>query len=385
MTSERRILHVDMDAFYAAIEQRDDPSLRGRPVVVGGLNRGVVAAASYEAREFGIHSAMPMREALRRCPHLVRVPVRMAHYQSVSGQVFAIFREFTPLVEGLSLDEAFLDVTASVGLFGPAAAIAAAIKNRIREETELTASVGVAPNKLTAKIASDIDKPDGLVVLDPAGLQAVLDPLPVEVLPGVGPETLSRLHERGIRTVGDLRRAPDALLEPVFGRYAQRTRDRAAGRDDRPVVPARAAKSISAEETFDVDLAEPAALRTELLRLTERMTARLRAHGVAAGTVQVKIRRSDFTTYTRRRSLHPPGNGTDPVFAVARGLLDDWLRELPGARVRLLGVGGTDLAPAAQPDLFAPQAAADSPLDRTVDEIRGRFGVLALGRARTLR
>lgn len=331
MTPEpRRILHVDMDAFYASIEQRDDPALRGKPVVVGGLNRGVVAAASYEAREFGIHSAMPMREALRRCPHLLRVPVRMSHYQAVSEQVFAIFNEFTPLVEGLSLDEAFLDVTASVGLFGPAQEIATLIKGRIRSATALTASVGVAPNKLTAKIASDLDKPDGLVVLDADRMEPVLDPLPVQVLPGIGRETLARLHERAIRTVGDLRLAPDRVLEPLFGRYTQRTRERAAGQDDRPVVPSRTAKSISAEETFDVDLGEPAALRTELLRLTERTTARLRAHGLAAATVQVKIRRSDFSTCTRQRALHPPGNGTDLLFAVARGLLDGWLREFPG-------------------------------------------------------
>ncbi|HLT91324.1 MAG TPA: DNA polymerase IV [Woeseiaceae bacterium] len=380
---ERRILHVDMDAFYASIEQRDDPALRGKPVVVGGLNRGVVAAASYEARRYGIRSAMPMREALARCPSLVRVPVRIAHYQSVSRQVFAIFHEFTPLVEGLSLDEAFLDVTGSIGLFGPAEAIAANIKARIREATGLTASVGVAPNKLVAKIASDLGKPDGLVVVEATNLHAVLDPLPVEALPGIGRETLARLHARGIRTVAGLRRAPDAELEPVFGRYTQRVRERAAGRDDRPVVPSRAAKSISAEETFATDLDDPAALHAELLRLTERATARMRAHALAAGTVQVKIRRADFMTCTRQRPLQPPANGTGRVFAVARDLLDAWLAASPGARVRLLGVGGTDLVPAAQADLFA-DAACDSSVDRTVDAIRNRFGHLALARARTL-
>ena len=381
----RSILHVDMDAFYASVEQRDDPSLRGKPVVVGGYNRGVVAAASYEARQFGIRSAMPMREAMRRCPSLVRVPLRMAHYKTISETVFAVFHEFTPLVEGLSLDEAFLDVTRSVSLFGPAEGIAAAVKDRIRAATGLTSSVGVAPNKLTAKIASDLDKPDGLVVLERDTMQSVLDPLPAEVLPGIGRETLAKLQERGIHTIADLRAAPDSALEPLFGRYAQRVRERAAGVDDRPVIPSRAAKSISAEETFDTDLGDRDKLRAELLRLTERATRRLRAAALAAGTVQVKIRRADFATSTRRRALRPPGNGTDRVYAVACELLDQWLREHPGARVRLLGVGGSELAPAGQADLFTTaDATGDSALDRTVDHVRARFGDLALGRARTL-
>jgi DNA polymerase IV len=381
----RSILHVDMDAFYASVEQRDDPSLRGKPVVVGGYNRGVVAAASYEARQFGIRSAMPMREAMRRCPSLVRVPLRMAHYRSISETVFAVFHEFTPLVEGLSLDEAFLDVTRSVNLFGPGEGIAAAVKSRIKAATGLTASVGVAPNKLTAKIASDLDKPDGLVMLEPDTMQSVLDPLPAEVLPGIGRETLAKLHARGIRTIADLRQAADDLLQPLFGRYATRVRERAAGIDDRPVVPSRAAKSISAEETFDTDLGDRDTLRAELLRLTERATRRLRAAALAAGTVQVKIRRADFATFTRRRALRPPGNGTDRVYAIAGELLDEWLREHPGARVRLLGVGGSELAPAGQADLFTTaDASGDSALDRAADHVRERFGDLALGRARSL-
>ncbi len=379
-TPGRSILHVDMDAFYASVEQRDDPRLRGKPVVVGGYNRGVVAAASYEARQFGIHSAMPMREAMRRCPQLVRVPLRMPLYKSISETVFAIFHEFTPLVEGLSLDEAFLDVTHSVSLFGPAAGIAASIKSRINAETGLTASVGVAPNKLTAKIASDLDKPDGLVVLAPDTLQSVLDPLPAEVLPGIGPASLARLHARGIRTIAELRAAPDAVLEPVFGRHAERARERAAGQDNRPVIASRMPKSISAEETFDTDLDDPRALRTELLRLSERAASRLRAAALAAGTVQVKIRRSDFATCTRQRALQPPGNSTDRIHALACELLEEWRREQPHARVRLLGVGGNELRPAGQADLFSPAA---SSLDRAVDEIRARFGGVALGRART--
>lgn len=382
----RKILHVDMDAFYASVEQRDNPDLRGKPLVVGGgSNRGVVAAASYEARKFGIRSAMPMREAHRRCSALIRVPLRMSHYKAVSDDVFAIFREFTPLVEGLSLDEAFLDVTESVALFGSAEQIAASIKKRILSQTALTASVGVASNKLVAKIASDLDKPDGLVVVTSDNLQSVLDPLPAAVLPGVGKKTLARLNASGIHTIEDLRTAPDSALEPIFGRFTGRTRGRACGLDDRPVVPSRPEKSISAEETFDTDLTERAAMMRELLRLTECTTGRLRARSLVAGTVQVKIRQSDFSTFTRQRALHPPANSADRFFAVAQILLDDWLHEFEGAKVRLLGVGGSELGPSGQADLFtAGTAACGSPLDSAADDIRSRFPELAVGRARTL-
>ena len=385
MKSGQRILHVDMDAFYASVEQRDDPALKGKPVVVGGQTRGVVAAASYEARQFGIRSAMPMRDALRRCPDLVRVPPRMSHYQSVSREVFSIFREFTPVVEGLSLDEAFLDVTASLELFGDEVAIAREVKRRILDRTSLTASVGVAPNKLVAKIASDLDKPDGLVVVTADTMRETLDPLPVRVIPGIGSKTLARLERVGVTTVGDLRTAADRDLEPVFGRFTQRTRDRAAGIDHRPVQPSRADKSISAETTFDTDLAERNALRRQLLRLSERTASRLRAKELIAGTVQVKIRQADFTTHTRQSSLRPPGNGTEAIYAAATRLLDDWLAEHPDARIRLLGVGGSELARDAQPDLFAPaDDKTASPLDQTVDEIRERFGDTSLGRARAM-
>ena len=382
--SARSILHVDMDAFYASVEQRDNPDLRGRPLVVGGTtNRGVVAAASYEAREFGIRSAMPMRDAYRRCPSLLRVRSRMSHYQKVSKQIFEIFGSFTPLVEGLSLDEAFLDVTASVTLFGTPVDIAAAIKKKIRDDTSLTASVGVAVNKLVAKIASDLEKPDGLTVIYPADYEARLDPLPVSVLPGIGRETMKRLSGTGISTFRDLRMAETRILEPVFGRFTQKTRDRAAGIDDRPVVPTREEKSISAEETYDRDLATRESMDRELLRLTERTATRLRKAGLAAGTIQIKIRQSDFKTYTRQRSVRPAANGTDQVYAVARDLLGTWLGSNPGAKVRLLGVGAGNLAAVEQPDLFAG-ARTENTVDKAVDEIRDRFGKDVLGRARTL-
>jgi DNA polymerase-4 len=384
VATTRSILHVDMDAFYASVEQRDDPTLRGQPLVVGGTgNRGVVAAASYEARVFGIRSAMPMRDALRRCPGLLRVRPRMAHYQSVSRQIFEIFRGFTPLVEGLSLDEAFLDVTASVALFGAPIDIAATVKRQIREATGLTASVGVAENKLVAKIASDLDKPDGLTVIYPADYEARLDPLPVSVIPGIGRETLGRLKGTGIRTVRDLRIADASVLEPVFGRYSGKTRERAAGIDDRPVIPVRTEKSISAEETFDRDLASREAMGRELLRLAEKTSARLRKANLVAATIQIKVRLPDFSTFTRQRKISPPANGTDQVYAVARELLETWLALHPGAKIRLLGVGGTDLCAARQQDLFGPEQ-PESVVDKTVDEIRDRFGSAAVGRARTM-
>jgi len=381
----RVILHVDMDAFYASVEQRDNPELRGKPVVVGGASRGVVAAASYESRDFGIRSAMPMAEARRRCPELVRVAPRMAHYQAVSRQIFGVFKEFTPLVEGLSLDEAFLDVTSSRRLFGNGHSIAVAIKDRVRERTGLTASVGVATNKLVAKIASDLDKPDGLVVVAADRVHEVLDPLPVSVIPGIGKQTLARLHAIGVHTIAELRSASDRDLEPVFGRFTQKTRDRASGIDERPVVASRAEKSISNEQTYDTDLCDRRDLQQQLLRLTERTASRLRKAALCAGTVQVKIRQSDFRTFTRQKRLRPPGNGTDQIYALARELLGAWLNGNPDARIRLLGVGCSSLAPAAQPDLFGDgDTSTAAEFDRTIDEIRDRFGSDSLTRARTL-
>jgi len=382
----RSILHVDMDAFYASVEQRDNPDLRGKPVVVGGgSNRGVVAAASYEVREFGVRSAMPMSEAKRRCPGLIRVTPRMSHYQDVSKQIFEVFREFTPIVEGLSLDEAFLDVTASRSLHGSGIEIATRIKILIRERTGLAASVGVAENKLVAKIASDLDKPDGLTVINSQNCREKLDPLPVSVIPGIGRQTLTRLQQINIRTIADLRLAADRDLESVFGRFAQRTRERASGLDDRPVVASREEKSISAEETYDVDLGNRSDMERELLRLSEITARRLRKSELQAGTIQIKIRQSDFQTFTRQKSLQPPVNNTDQIYHIACELLGTWLEENPGTRIRLLGVGGSKLSPAEQRDLFAD---ADGPttsaMDQTVDDIRDRFGSSSVGRASTL-
>jgi len=391
MHQPRSILHVDMDAFYASVEQRDNPDLRGKPVVVGGSsNRGVVAAASYEVRKFGVRSAMSMADARRRCPDLIRVQPRMSHYQAVSTRIFEVFREFTPLVEGLSLDEAFLDVTACRSLHGTSIEIAKKIKQTIRSRTNLNASVGVAENKLVAKIASDLDKPDGLTVLLGDTVREILDPLPVSVIPGIGQKTLASLHNINIFSVADLRLAPGRDLESIFGRYAQRTRERAAGIDNRPVVSSREEKSISAEETYDVDLSDRAEMETELLRLSETTARRLRKSALQAGTVQIKIRQADFQTFTRQKSLQPPVNNTDQIFRLACQLLGSWLEKNPGTRIRLLGVGGSKLSPAEQRDLFADDLFANDntpaagAVDQAVDDIRDRFGNLAVGRARTL-
>lgn len=382
----RHILHVDMDAFFASIEQRDDPDLLGKPVVVGGSgNRGVVAAASYEVREFGVRSAMPMREARRRCPDLICVTPKMSKYKTVSKEIFAIFRDFTPQVEGLSLDEAFLDVTGSLRLFGSAADIARAIKKCIRDVTGLTASVGVAGNKLVAKIASDLEKPDGLVLVPQDRVRQTLDPLVVQVIPGIGKETLRRLHRVDIKTIGDLRRAPDAALDAVFGRFAQRSRERASGIDERPVVSERAEKSISAEETFEVDLTARKIMHKKLLQLTERTGSRLRAKSLSASTVQLKIRQADFTTFTRQRSLHPPSSGTDAIYHAARELLDVWLAEHPGKSIRLLGVGGSNLVQTSQADMFSVTPfSTGTDVDELVDRIRDKFGSASVGRAGSL-
>jgi len=386
VTAQRAILHVDMDAFYASVEQRDNAELRGKPLVVGGTtNRGVVAAASYEVRKFGVRSAMPIAEAMRRCPQLIRVAPRMSHYKEVSTQIFGVFREYTPLVEGLSLDEAFLDVTASRALLGSGPNIARSIKLAIKERTQLTASVGVAENKLVAKIASDLDKPDGLAIVTADNCRATLDPLLVSVIPGIGRQTLARLHAVNIRTIADLRLAPDHALEPIFGRFTRRTRERAAGIDNRPVVSDREEKSVSAEETFAIDLSDRQQMDRELLALSETTSRRLRKSQLQAGTIQIKIRQSDFQTFTRQKSLQPPTNNTDQIFGIARELLTSWLQSNPDARIRLLGVGSSKLSPAEQRDLFDFEGdSAPDGVDKALDAIQDRFGSSSVGRARTL-
>jgi DNA polymerase IV len=381
----RTILHVDMDAFYASVEERDRPELKGKPLIVGGTSgRGVVAAANYAVRRFGVRSAMPMREALRRCPEAICVHPRMARYQQVSAQVFEIFHEFTPLVEGLSLDEAFLDVTASQRLLGSPEFIGSEIRRRIRAATELTASVGIAPNKLLAKIASDLNKPDGLCRIGPENVHEVLDGLPIRKLFGIGKKSLPAVQAAGIHTFGDLRRAGDEVLWRAFGKHGKSMQALAAGIDERPVDAEREEKSISAEETFAADIRDAAELKRQLTRLADRTATRLRAHDLAAGRVTIKIRRADFTTYTRQRALEPPTQDTAAVSALGQILLLEWLGAHPDAAVRLLGVGVSDLHTPRQADLFCGQPPKESQLDAAIDGIRDRFGSALLTRASLL-
>jgi DNA polymerase-4 len=383
----RAILHVDMDAFYASVEQHDQPELKGKPVIVGGTGgRGVVAAASYEVRRFGVHSAMPMSEALRRCPHAICIPPRMRRYKEVSKQVFAVFHQFTPQVEGLSLDEAFLELTASVKLFGAAPDIAHEIKRRIRETTGLTASVGLASNKLLAKIASELGKPDGFVWIRPDEVATVLDPLPIRRLSGVGKKTAVKLEEHGIHTLGQLRLAPDSVLWPLFGRFTQRMRERASGIDERPVVSDWEEKSISAEETFEHDIRKHDELYAELASLADRTCERMRARQLMTGQVYVKIRRRDFTTYTRQQSFSPPTQDNRLIVWIASRLLSTWLKAQPRAAIRLLGVGVAALSPAQQLDLFAAGLTTQGDaLGEAIDHIHEKFGEQSITRATSLR
>jgi len=380
----RRIIHVDMDEFFAAVERLDRPELRGRPILVGGSPdaRGVVSTASYEARRFGCRSAMPMATAIRLCPEAVVLPVRGRRYRQVSEQVFAVLEEFTPLVEPLSIDEAFLDVTGCERLFGPAEEIARRIKRRIRRRTGLTASVGVAPNKFLAKLASDLDKPDGLVVITPENLHEVLDPLPVSKLWGAGPAAVKRFERLGVRTIGQLRRLDPAVARRALGSMGEHFLRLAEGKDDRPVTPDGQAKSIGQEQTFARDIAELEELRAVLLQQVEQVAFRLRRQGLRARTVTIKLRYGDFTTLTRSATLPEPTNVTSELWRLAEGLLARWAA---GGRrpLRLLGVTASGLTGGrGQLPLFEdPRRARQEALDRAVDDIAGRFGRGAIGRA----
>ncbi len=383
-TGTRTILHVDMDAFYASVEERERPELAGRAVIVGGdpEGRGVVAAASYAAREYGVHSAMPAARARLLCPHAVFIRSRMALYAEVSMEIRAIFERYTPLVEPLSLDEAFLDVGASTGLFGTGVAIARRIKREVRSELGLVASVGVAPNKFLAKLASDLEKPDGLVEVAPEGVQAFLDPLPVEKLWGVGAAAAARLHALGVHTIADLRARPAAELGEGFGKWGHRLFELAHGRDERPVTPEQEAQSISHETTFEADIDDAAALRDCLRGLTEQVAWRLRRQGLRAGTVDIKVRYADFRTVNRSAGLVAASAGTRDLWACASRLLAGQLARRAGP-VRLLGMGASRLTRerCEQADLFdAPASARQRRIDSMVDAVNARFGGASLHR-----
>ncbi len=380
----RAIIHVDMDAFYASVEIMDNPLLAGKPVIVGGSaeSRGVVSAASYEARVFGVHSAMSSHRARRLCPQGIFITPRMSRYVDVSRRIHAILRDYTPLIEPISIDEAFLDVTASGALFGTGEEIGRAIKRRIREEIGLVASVGVAPNKYLAKLASDLEKPDGFVVIRSGDAEARLAPLPVDRLWGVGTVTGKALAAAGIVTIGDIVRMPDATLEAIAGSYAPRLKMLARGIDDRPVVPDAGAKSIGAENTFPRDIADADILRAELDLLAERVASRARTAATPGQTVHLKARYADFTTVTRATTLGEPTFDSVVIRGAARRLLEERL-DRRGRALRLLGVSLSNLVHAEELtlDLFAaaPSAprepiARNRTLDAVMDRLRSRFG-----------
>ena len=378
------ILHVDLDAFFAAVEQRDRPALRGKPIAVGGGgpdDRGVVSAASYEARRYGVHSAMPLRTAARLCPDLVFVPVDGRKYSAVSREVMAILRRYTPAVEQISIDEAFLDVAGSEGLHGTPEAMARSIKAAITDELRLTASVGVATTKLVAKVASDLRKPDGLVVVAPGAEAEFLAPLPISRLWGVGEKTAARLSEFGVHTIGDLAALPEDLLARRFGRNGPVLAQRARGVDPSPVSAADPARSVSHEHTFHVDTADPEVLERTLLSLSEGVASRLRAGGVKALTIAVKVRDSSFSTVSRQRTLPEPTDQTEVVFAAARELARPHLR---GVRVRLLGVAASHLGEGGQMALFSAGDERKRRATEAADAIRRRYGSKAIRRARLL-
>jgi len=391
----RTIVHLDLDAFFASVEQLDRPELRGRPVIVGGTSgRGVVCAASYEARRFGVRSAMPTARALRLCPDGVFLAPRFHRYSELSERVFGIFRRYTPLVEGLSLDEAFLDVTASRALHGEGADVARAVKRAVREECGLAVSAGIAEVKFAAKIATDVGKPDGLVVVPPGGTAAFLAPLPIGRLWGVGPVTERALKRIGAATIGDLARLPgSAVAAVVGGSAAQHLKALAAGDDPREVIPDEEAKSVGAEDTFSEDLAGREPLARELLSQAVRVGRRLRSAAVEGDVVTLKIKYSDFTVVTRRTTLGVPTDDDRTIFLAARGQLDrvDLARpvRLTGISVSgLVPTGGAGSAAGDQLKLFAhapgagdAEGARRRQLNAAIDSLRDRFGEGAVGPA----
>ncbi len=394
MNEARTILHLDMDAFFAAIEQLDHPEWRGKPLVVGSPpdQRGVVATASYEARVFGVHSAMPSRTAGRLCPHAIFAPPRMERYEEVSGQVMGIIGEFTPLVEQVSVDEAFMDVRGALRIWPDPIELARELKRRIRERLKITGSVGVAPNKYLAKVASDLRKPDGLTVVpvEPDAIIRFLAPLPATKIWGVGKVAGGRLEERGIRTIGQVQALSERELEGLFGRsMARHVWELSRGIDDRAVETGWDEKSISGEYTFDVDCRSLPAVRQVLLEQVERVGARLREAGKAARTAQIKVRFGDFSTITRQAPLPGPTDADRALMDCAFRLFE---RERIARPVRLIGFGVSNLAsaaapaaPAAQAELFgemdpAPGRARDQRLDRAVDRLRQAFGRNAVRR-----
>ena len=383
----RWILHLDMDAFFASVEQLDIPEYRGKALIIGGGERGVVATASYEARRFGVHSAMPMFRARQLCPHGIFIPGRMQRYREKSREIMAILDRFSPLVEPASIDEAYLDLTGLERLYGSVRTIAGAVQRTILAETGLTCSLGAAPVKFLAKIASDLRKPAGLTILAPDDIPAFLRTLPVGVIPGVGRRTLEILEGLGVRTAADVSRLPPAFWRKRLGKFGDVLCRRAQGIDLRPVEPRLVSKSESAENTFAADISDREELRAWLLRQAERVGYSLRRRNLAGRTITLKIIFADFRRKTRSRTLGQPTNLTRTIYETARDLLDELA---PEGLLRLIGVGvshfgnGTGQLPL----LPAPEdekRKRDAALDAALDTLRGRFGADAVIRGRLFR
>jgi len=379
------ILHIDMDAFYASVEQLDDPRLKNKCVIVGGTsNRGVVSAASYEARQFGIHSAMPIYQAKQKCPHGIFVPPRMGRYKEVSKIVMALLRDFSPLVEPVSIDEAYLDITGSRRLFGEPQEIAREIKRKIKETVHLTCSVGVAPNKFLAKIASDLEKPDGLTVILPDKVPEFIESLSVKKVPGVGKKLFHQLELLGIRTLGDVHRLPEKSLMKHLGKFGKRLRALSSGSDDSPVSPHAPHKSISSERTLAADTRDNKLLKRYLLSQSAEVARQLRLAGVRAKIISIKIKDEDFKTVTRRTTIAIPTQSSKSIYKHAAQLMDAYKMS---KKIRLIGVGTSGFSPVSasvQMGLFeSSEEIADNweKIDSTLDSINTKFGKDVVDRA----
>ena len=378
---------MDMDAFFASVEQLDDPSLRNQPVVVGGKSsRGVVAAASYEARQFGIHSAMPMFQARQKCGHLRIVPPRRKRYVELSREVMKILRSFSPLVEPLSIDEAFVDISGCGRLHGPPHQIAQSVKKQIYSKVGLTCSVGIAPAKFLAKIASDLHKPDGLTIILPEQVESFIDGLPIKKVPGVGARALDQLCSMGIRYLGQVRHCPEPILVRKMGKFGYRLMALAHGQDDSPVSPHRETKSISTESTLSEDTCDLDVLCAHLLSQSQSVAAEMRRKQFKARTITLKVKTSDFKRYTRSRTLERPVQSADPIYRVALGLLKGFSRSTP---IRLIGVGASGLQSDSTPvqaDLFPSDAVPNDTrwekVDRAMDAVNRRYGETSVSRGK---
>jgi len=389
MRSPRTILHVDLDAFYAAVEVRENPALAGKPVVVGadprgGRGRGVVAAASYEARAYGVRSALPISQAWRRCPHAIYLRPRMRLYADVSARFMEILERYTDLVEPLSIDEAFLDVTQSRALFGDGGQIARRIKDEVRREERITASIGVAPVKFIAKIASDLGKPDGLVIVPPEQIESFLEPLPIERLWGAGPKARERFARLGVRTFGDLAKLGPQRLSGVFGEaHGDHFYRLVRGIDPRDVVPDHGRKSVGHETTFGEDVRDRRVVQRTLLDLVDQVTQRLRRQGLAGQTVTIKLRTADFVTVTRQETLPVAADTTDVVWPVVRALFEK--ADVTEQRIRLIGVSLSTFDAVYQFPLFEPPELRKSrKIAGALDAVSSRFGDGAIGRGALL-